>query len=97
MTVFAHPGAASRGRVVGDHVIEEMAAAGLHGLEVDHVDHTPETRDHMRAVASSLGLVVTGASDFHGKNKAVALGAHTTEPAALEALVGQASAIEVLA
>jgi predicted metal-dependent phosphoesterase TrpH len=29
VTVFAHPGAAARGRVVGDAVIADMAAAGL--------------------------------------------------------------------
>ncbi|MCU1600052.1 MAG: phosphoesterase, partial [Frankiales bacterium] len=48
VTVFAHPGADARGRTVPDSVIEEMAGAGLTGLEVDHVDHIPETRERLR-------------------------------------------------
>ena len=96
VTVFAHPSASARGRTVGDHVIEEMVAAGLHGLEVDHVDHTPEARAHLRGVAASLGLLVTGSSDFHGTNKTVALGANVTAPSQYEALVEQATGVEVL-
>jgi predicted metal-dependent phosphoesterase TrpH len=97
VTVFAHPSASARGRTVGDHVIEAMAEAGLHGLEVDHVDHTTDARSHLRAVAASLGLVVTGSSDNHGTNKTVALGANVTAPSQYEALVGQATGVEVVA
>ena len=94
--VFAHPGAAARGRTVSDTTIGDLAAAGLAGLEVDHPDHTPETRAHLRGLAADLGLLVTGASDFHGANKTVALGAHRTEPAVFEGLVDQATGAEVL-
>ena len=96
VTVFAHPGADARGRTVGDEVIEEMAAAGLTGLEVDHVDHVPETRDRLRRKAKDLCLVVTGSSDFHGRNKQVQLGAHTTAPEALEVIADRASGVAVL-
>jgi len=96
VTVFAHPGADARGRTVGDDVIEEMAAAGLSGLEVDHIDHTPETRDRLRRKASELGLLVTGSSDFHGTNKSVELGAQTTGPAVLDEIAGRATGVEVL-
>ncbi|MFN2538712.1 MAG: PHP domain-containing protein [Mycobacteriales bacterium] len=96
VTVFAHPGADARGRTVGDEVIEEMATAGLGGLEVDHVDHTPETRIRLRAMASALGLFVTGSSDFHGSNKQVQLGEHTTAPAVLDELTGRATGVAVL-
>ncbi|MFL6169214.1 MAG: PHP domain-containing protein, partial [Ornithinibacter sp.] len=37
--VIAHPWSGTRGRVVPDALIEEMAAAGLAGLEVHHRDH----------------------------------------------------------
>jgi predicted metal-dependent phosphoesterase TrpH len=97
VTVFAHPAAAARGRTVGDHVVEQMAEAGLHGLEVDHVDHTPEARAHLRDLAGALGLVVTGSSDFHGANKSVALGANATARDQYEALVEQATGVEVMA
>jgi predicted metal-dependent phosphoesterase TrpH len=66
VAVFAHPGAHKRGRVVGDDVIVAMAEAGLAGLEIDHPDHDPATRDRLRGLARELGLLVTGASDFHG-------------------------------
>ena len=82
--VFAHPRATVRGRVVPDELIVEMAGAGLFGLEADHADHTPEQREQVRALATDLGLVVTGSSDFHGANKTVALGAHLTAPEAYE-------------
>ena len=96
VTVFAHPGADARGRTVGDDVIEEMAAAGLAGLEVDHVDHTPETRDRLRGIAASLGLLVTGSSDYHGGNKLVRLGEHRTAPAVLDELTSRATGVSVL-
>jgi predicted metal-dependent phosphoesterase TrpH len=96
VTVFAHPAAAARGRVVGDEVVEELAAAGLDGLEVEHADHTPEQRAHLHALATAHGLLVTGASDFHGTNKATGLGAHTTTPEAYEQLVGRATGVGVL-
>jgi predicted metal-dependent phosphoesterase TrpH len=80
--VFAHPRATSRGRVVPDELIAQLAARGLFGLEADHEDHTPQQRGEVRALAGSLGLVVTGSSDFHGANKTVVLGANLTDPEA---------------
>lgn len=96
VTVFAHPGAASRGRTVGDDVIADMAEAGLAGLEVDHPDHPEPTRAHLRRLAADLGLLTTGASDFHGGNKTVGLGDHRTAPGAYDALVARATGLEVL-
>jgi predicted metal-dependent phosphoesterase TrpH len=90
VAVFAHPRASVRGRIVPDSLIEELAAVGLFGLEADHTDHSPEERAHVRALADRLGLVVTGSSDFHGTNKTVKLGAHTTDPAVYERIVGAA-------
>ncbi|WP_324649728.1 PHP domain-containing protein [Georgenia sp. H159] len=82
--VMAHPRAATRGRVVADHVIEEMTAAGLAGLEVDHRDHDEGARAQLRDLAASLGLFVTGSSDYHGAGKPNRLGEHVTDPAVLE-------------
>ncbi|MCW2600519.1 MAG: hypothetical protein JWM02_2348 [Frankiales bacterium] len=96
VAVFAHPGASSRGRTVGDDVIVEMAAAGLVGLEVDHPDHTPEARAHLNRLAQELGLLTTGSSDFHGRNKTVALGAHLTSEDAYGAILARASGLDVL-
>lgn len=76
--VFAHPLAHRRGRVVPDHVIAEMADAGLAGLEADHPDHGPADRAKARRLAAAHGLFVTGSSDYHGSNKTTPIGAETT-------------------
>jgi len=81
--VFAHPGADVRGRVVGDEVIEEMAAAGLLGLEVHHRDNGPDQQRRLTMMARSLDLFVTGSSDYHGAGKPNRLGENTTDPAVL--------------
>jgi len=94
--VLAHPRASRRGRIAPDALIVELARAGLIGLEADHADHTPDDRRHLRRLAERLGLVVTGASDFHGANKTIPLGAHTTEPAALDRLLAAGSGVPVL-
>jgi len=88
--VFAHPLAARRGPTVTDTTIAALAAAGLAGLEVDHPDHLPAERAHLRGLARDLGLVVTGGSDHHGTNKTTPLGAETTSAEALAALRAQA-------
>jgi len=95
--VFAHPKATSRGRVVPDQLIVDLAGAGLFGLEADHEDHAPEQREQVRALAEQLGLIVTGSSDFHGTHKTVRLGAFLTAPAAYEKIVAAATGIPVLA
>jgi 3',5'-nucleoside bisphosphate phosphatase len=89
VAVVAHIGAASRGRLLPIEALEEMAAAGLAGLEVDHPDHDEPTRERLRVVADRLGLLPTGSSDYHGTGKKQGLGAETTDPcvfASLEAL-----------
>jgi predicted metal-dependent phosphoesterase TrpH len=77
--------------VVDDDAIAAMAGAGLVGLEVDHPDHGPAERAHLRGLAGELGLLVTGSSDYHGVNKATPIGACTTDPAQYEALLAAAT------
>ncbi|MFK0167354.1 PHP domain-containing protein [Streptomyces sp. NPDC090306] len=78
--VFAHPGASKRGSTVPEETILRMAAAGLDGIEVDHMDHDGPTRERLRALAKETGLLTTGSSDYHGSRKTVALGEYTTDP-----------------
>ncbi|MFI6035474.1 PHP domain-containing protein [Streptomyces sp. NPDC051315] len=80
VTVFAHPAARKRGRTVPESAIAELAAAGLDGIEVDHMDHDPDTRARLRGLAGELGLLVTGSSDYHGSRKTCVLGEYTTDP-----------------
>jgi 3',5'-nucleoside bisphosphate phosphatase len=96
VAVFAHPGAAKRGAVVSEQVIAGLAAEGLFGLEVDHADHPPETRERLRALSAELGLRTTGSSDYHGSRKTVALGAETTDPEVYAALVDAATGAKPL-
>jgi predicted metal-dependent phosphoesterase TrpH len=96
VSVFAHPGASSRGDIVGVADIEALAAAGLDGIEVDHPDHDEPTRQRLRDIARDLGLLITGSSDFHGSVKTTQLGANTTAPEMLDALIGRATGGRVI-
>lgn len=59
--VLAHPGLIGR-----DEIIGELVDAGLVGLEVYHIDHSPEQVERYLGIARRYGLLVTGGSDFHG-------------------------------
>ncbi|MEE1927709.1 PHP domain-containing protein [Streptomyces sp. TRM 70351] len=80
VAVFAHPQAVKRGRCVPESAIAELAAAGLDGIEADHMDHDPTTRTRLHGLAADLGLLATGSSDYHGSRKSCRLGEHTTAP-----------------
>lgn len=80
VTVFAHPAAVKRGQVVPEAAIAALAAAGLDGIEADHMDHAPATRTKLHGLATDLGLLATGSSDYHGSRKTCVLGEFTTDP-----------------
>jgi 3',5'-nucleoside bisphosphate phosphatase len=64
---IAHPGRI-RCADIGRY-IEELASAGLMGVEVFHSDHNERDRRRFLTLAHRLNLAVTGGSDFHGTNK----------------------------
>ncbi|MFF3403168.1 PHP domain-containing protein [Streptomyces sp. NPDC002659] len=80
VTVFAHPLAVKRGRTVPESAMAELAAAGLDGIEIDHIDHDEAARARLRSLAADLGLLGTGSSDYHGSRKTCRLGEFTTDP-----------------
>jgi 3',5'-nucleoside bisphosphate phosphatase len=82
LAVIAHPWGRGREYVLPSRVLEALARDhGLDGIEVDHQDHDSETREQLRALANGLGLLATGASDYHGVGKLDHdLGCNTTEP-----------------
>lgn len=85
--VLAHPGMWGDETPVPDGLIESMAERGMAGLEVDHIEHTPEQRERYRAMASRLGLVATGGSDCHGaRYEPVRLGTALCDPGQFGAL-----------
>ncbi|MGE0043093.1 MAG: PHP domain-containing protein [Vicinamibacterales bacterium] len=59
---LAHPAVTAR-----DEIIEPLAAAGLDAIEVYHSDHDAEAVATYAALATRLGLAVSGGSDFHGE------------------------------
>ena len=91
VAVVAHPHSVTRGRVVSDALLEEMADAGMAGIEVRHRDHTPEAQRHLADLARALDLFVTGASDYHGEGKPNRLGENTTEPEVLAEIEASAT------
>ena len=59
--VFAHPKISDV-----DHIIPELMADGLLGIEVYYPGYSPEQIKHYLTLAEKYGLLVTGGSDFHG-------------------------------
>ena len=75
-----------------DHVIPALASRGLAALEARHSDHSPDVEAHYRTLAASLGLAVSGGSDFHGDglSNAAALGVVTLSAADFAAFASRA-------
>ncbi|MEE2034318.1 PHP domain-containing protein [Rhodococcus chondri] len=96
VTVVAHARARARGRLLALDHIEELAELGLGGVEADHPDHSEEDVRLMKDLGASLGLFVTGSSDYHGANKTVGLGRFTTPPDAYEQMLDAAKGVEVV-
>jgi len=89
VAVLAHPGLyGARDGVHGtpEEVVEAMADAGLAGIEADHPEHHDAHRSTYRRLGDSLGLVVTGGSDFHGTAKPNRLGQDVTPREVVAAL-----------
>ncbi len=50
-------------------VFSDLKDAGIEGIEAYYSDHSKELTDFCLEMAGKLNLLVTGGSDFHGKNK----------------------------
>jgi predicted metal-dependent phosphoesterase TrpH len=94
--VIAHPWARKRGRILEERALRDLVAAGLLGIEVDHIDHAPADRARLSELVDELGLFSTGSSDYHGTRKSVRLGAETTKPESLQRLLSLASGVPVI-
>ena len=58
---FAHPGVTRR-----DAMIPALVERGLDAIEVYHSDHAPEDERTYTLLATRLGVLISGGSDFHG-------------------------------
>jgi predicted metal-dependent phosphoesterase TrpH len=61
--VIAHPKL-----VYDDEIVREIIRCGVMGIEAHHSLHTPEETRRYLQMAEEHGLLVTGGSDWHGKN-----------------------------
>jgi predicted metal-dependent phosphoesterase TrpH len=63
IAVLAHP---YYGHYSNRNLLKGLVSAGLRGIEVWHSKHPPATVKMFSALASDLGLLSTGGSDWHG-------------------------------
>jgi 3',5'-nucleoside bisphosphate phosphatase len=91
VSVLAHPRGSARGWRTPDEVIEELAGAGLTGIEVYHPQHDERERGALAELAGRLGLVATGGSDDHGELTGYRLGAEVAPDGAYERLIEHAT------
>ena len=96
VAVIAHPFASHRGQVLKAEDFEDLVAAGLNGIEVDHRDQNPDERAMLRVIAQELDLVVTGSSDYHGTGKLNSLAENHTNREQWQKLEAQADARRVV-
>lgn len=64
---------------------------GLMGVELAHRENDPAHAEVLAVVSDTLGLIVTGSSDYHGSKKPNLLGENQTTLESLERIVTEAS------
>lgn len=63
--VLAHPELIKKPELKSEEAVRKMADAGLMGIEAYHSKHDSASSKKWDQAARSLGLLVTGGSDFH--------------------------------
>lgn len=53
---------------IAEKLIKNLMNCGLRGIEAYHRKHSPAIVEYFSSMAESLGLIVTGGSDFHAPN-----------------------------
>jgi 3',5'-nucleoside bisphosphate phosphatase len=91
VSVLAHPRGSARGWRTPDEVIEELAGAGLTGIEVYHPQHDERERAALSELANRLELVATGGSDDHGALTGYRIGTEVAPDGAYERLIENAT------
>lgn len=89
--VVAHPRSRGARHLTDDAFFRRYVELGLGGIEVNHPDHDAADAQELAEIADRYGLIATGSSDYHGSNKMVRLGTHTTAPEQFERLVAASS------
>lgn len=90
VTVLAHPG-----RTHGVDAIRRWANEGLNGVEVLHPHNAPNVRRRLTSLATELGLLRAGGSDWHGPDSARAeLGSQRVPRQWMDEIAGAARALQ---
>lgn len=91
VAILAHPWSRGGQEVLQAPYIESLVREHeLEGIEVDHPDHDPKTRDLLFEMGGRLGLLRTGSSDYHGTGKKNnPLGANLTRASAYRDLLAR--------
>lgn len=69
LAVVAHPHLIKMPDAELKEYLKSLIPYGLDGLEGYYSDYTPEMQARYCAMATELGLVISGGTDYHGKNK----------------------------
>ncbi len=94
--VLAHPLAETRGWLIPESLIAELAAAGLAGVEVAHPSHDSAERQVLADLAANLNLVAAGGSDDHGELTDDRIGSEYVGAESFERLVEAAHGAPVI-
>lgn len=87
--VLAHPAAFRMRRAIDPQMIKYLRDRGLGGIELDHPENKDEWLPLLCETAEELGLLVTGASDYHGAGKPNRLGEKTSSKETFEIIRSQ--------
>lgn len=67
IAILAHPGdLVYKGNF--ENLVDRLANFGLRGIEVYFPKHSPQIIDILKKTAEKYNLIITGGSDWHGKN-----------------------------
>lgn len=89
--VLAHPGTRGADRVVPRSRLEQLVAAGLFGLEIDHPENREDAKPVLAELAREFGLARTGSSDYHGTGKINRIAECTTPDEIVDEIIAQAT------
>lgn len=84
--VIAHP-LANRESRLPEVAVNDLATAGLFGVEVNHRDNPPDLRPELTQIVAENGLAEFGSSDYHGTGKPNKLGENITSAEVFAALI----------
>jgi predicted metal-dependent phosphoesterase TrpH len=74
VAVLAHPQSITRNREELAKIIRDMSSKGLGGIEAFNTMGFDGDEGFLRQLAASLGLAVTGGSDYHGTEEGLFMG-----------------------